>query len=199
MPILPILFLLVGAGVIAFGLGGFSLDSADNGTSDFGQTVGGFPDIDPQNQGGLWKTDFDDSFKRASEKNDVPFALIKAHAIRESALKPNAIRNELATSKRPPSASYGLMQILWWPNSNRFAGYGYNDDFIGDGSILYNTDVNADIAAHLIRENLQRFGTLRDAINAYNTGVGEGTRVAPGNYVNDVLSYYSKLVGKDVA
>jgi soluble lytic murein transglycosylase-like protein len=202
---MPIILILIAAGAFALYMEGDS--SATDMSSLFGgfnmqasapTSVGGYKDVDPSQQGGSWDTSFDGSFQRSGQKNGVPFALLKSHAIRESALNPNAIRNEPSTSTRPPSASYGLMQILWWKSSNRFASYGYSDDFIADGSVLYNSEVNTDIAAHLIKENLNRFGNLRDAINAYNTGVAESVRVAPGNYVDDVLNIYSTLVGSQI-
>lgn len=156
------------------------------------------PDIDPYEQGGKWTRLFDDAFREAKEKYGVPFALLKAHAIRESALKDRAIRNEPAKGSRPVSASYGLMQILWWPGSNRFARYGMPDDYVKDGSILFTPHVNVNIAAQLIADNFKTYKTLRDTINAYNTGVKESVRVAPGNYVDDVLKIYSTLINKTV-
>lgn len=152
--------------------------------------IGNLPDVDPARQSGVYKQDFDDAFDRATIKWGVPFALLKAHAVRESALDPNAYRLE-PTGK----ASYGLMQILWWPGSNRFAKWGYNDDYIRDGSPLYDPYVNCDIAAQLIKDNWNTFGNLRDIVNAYNTGVAESKREAPGDYVNDVLNAYSQLLG----
>lgn len=158
--------------------------------------VNSLGDVDPDEQGGNHKTTYDWAFSEASSQTGVPFALLKAHAVRESNLNPAAFRQEPARGSRPASASYGLMQILWWKNSNRFANWGYSDDRIGDGSVLYQSDVNCIIAGGLIKENLNRFKNLRDAINAYNTGVAESERAAPGNYVNDVLRYYNEIKGK---
>jgi soluble lytic murein transglycosylase-like protein len=157
--------------------------------------VGGLTllDVEPGDQGGVWKDTYDYAFEQARDSIGVPFALLKAHAIRESALKPGAYRQEPSGK-----ASYGLMQVLWWKNSNRFALFGYPDDSIGDGSLLYDPVANCLIAASIIKDNWQRLGNLRDTINAYNTGVKESVRVAPGNYVNDVLKNYSTLIGKKV-
>lgn len=153
----------------------------------------GLVDVTPDDQQGQWKLDYDKSLYRASESTDVPFAVLKAHAIRESALKAAAYRLE-PTGK----ASYGLMQILWWKNSGRFTKWGYSDDDIGDGSLLYDANVNCFLGAKIWRDNWDRMQNLRDTINAYNTGVVESKRVAPGNYVNDVLKYYSEIVGGNV-
>ena len=164
--------------------------------SDTGMGYGSLsslPDVLQNEQGGSWTRLYDDAFSKSGDKWGVPFALLKAHAIRESALDAKAYRLEPSGK-----ASYGLMQILWWPGSNRFSSYGYNDDLIRDGSPLYDPYPNTTIAAQLIRDNFNRFGNLRDTINAYNTGVAESVRIAPGNYVDDVLKYYSKLVNKTV-
>ena len=118
---------------------------------------------------------------------------MKAHAIRESSLKPGSF---LADRR---GGSYGLMQLSWGPGNERFSKYGYSASDIGDGQILYDNDVNTKIGAQLIRENLDRFKNLRDAINAYNTGVAYSARIAPANYTEDVLKYYSKIIGRTVS
>ncbi len=152
------------------------------------------PDVLPQDQGGKWKRDYDDALYQVSQEKKVPFALLKAHAIRESALKPAAYRQEPSGK-----ASFGLLQVLWWPGSDRFRAWGYSDDVIGDGTILYDPVANARISAEIMIDNWNRMHNLRDIVNAYNTGVKESVRVAPGNYVDNVLSYYSTLVGQTVS
>lgn len=163
-------------------------DTPSTFTNDFN-----LADVAPADQGGSFSTQYDDAMMQASFEKSVPFALIKAHAIRESSLRASAYRLE-PTGK----ASYGLMQILWWQNSNRFAQFGFPDDVVRDGSPLYDPGINTKIGAAIIADNLNRLGNLRDAINAYNTGVRESIREAPGNYVDDVLSYYETLVGRSV-
>ncbi len=155
-------------------------------------TSGGYPDVDPANQGGSYDETYDTFFYSNGQLYGVPFALMKAHAIRESSLKPGSF---LPDNR---GGSYGLMQLSWGPGNERFAAYGYDAATIGDGQLLYDNDVNTKIAAQLIRDNLKRFGNLRDAINAYNTGVAYSTRVAPVHYTEDVLKYYSELVGREV-
>ncbi len=121
----------------------------------------GLVDILPSEQGGSWDEQYDSFFESAAMATGIPFALIKAHGIRESALNPSALRNEPATNSRPPSASYGLMQVLWWQNSNRFASYGYTDDTIGDGSLLYGPGPNTIIGANIMLGNWKSYGNLR--------------------------------------
>ena len=152
----------------------------------------GLPDVEPDQQHGVYKRDYDDYFYRNGRLNGVPFALMKAHAIRESSLKPGAF---LADRR---GGSYGLMQLSWGPGNERFEIYGYSASRIGDGQLLYDNDVNTEIAAKLIADNLKRFGNLRDAINAYNTGVAYTTRVAPANYTEDVIKYYETIIGRKI-
>lgn len=151
------------------------------------------PDVLPQNQGGNYKRDYDQYFYEYSEMKGVPFALMKAHAIQESSINHRAFRQE-----PNGKASYGLMQVLWWKNSNRFKQWGYSDDMIGDGSLLYDPEVNIDIASEIILDNFRVHKNLRDAVNSYNTGRNEATRPAPHDYVNKVLKYYSNIVGRQI-
>lgn len=178
-----ILFGLLGAGGIFF-------MSTRTGSSDSGRLYN-LPDIAAAEQKGNYKTDYDFYFESIAAKTDVPFALMKAHAIRESSLKPNAKADE-----GKGRYSYGLMQVLWTPGEDRFAKWGYYADNMQNGQKLFDIYTNIHIAGLIIKENLERFdGNLRDAINAYNTGVKESVRVAPANYVNDVLKYYTEIVG----
>lgn len=156
------------------------------------------PDIDASLQSGSFDRTYDESFEKASNETGVPFALLKAHAIRESALKSDAYHYDDADN----GASYGLMQVEWnssGKNYNRLSQFGYSGDTIKDGSILYDPDISAYLGACIIRDNLNRFnGRIRDAVNAYNTGAAESVRQAPNNYVNDVISYYSQLTGASI-
>ncbi len=159
------------------------------------------PDIDSSLQGGSWDQTFDESFEKASGATGVPFALIKAHAIRESALKPDAYHYDNPTS----GASYGLLQTEWNYGSDRFAEYGFPDADIGSqGDRLYDPDTSAVIGANIIRKNLdwlqkgRGLSGLRDSINSYNTGTSEAKHAAPNHYVDDVLKYYAGLIGQEV-
>jgi hypothetical protein len=194
---ITLIVLAIGMGAVVFLNAKKSNASSSEKLSARGSfsNIMGLWDISPEEQHGVYKVVYDWAFSKASEETGVPFALLKAHAIRESALDAAAYRQEPSGK-----ASYGVMQILWWQNSGRFQKWGYSDDMIGDGSLLYQADINAIIASQIIKENFSRFnGNLRDTINAYNTGVAESVRKAPGNYVNDVLKYYSTLVGRDIS
>lgn len=184
-------------------LGGFLIVNNSNQTrrdTDLPQVVRAnpwsLPDVDPANQAGGFTTALDASIVKASGATGVPFALIKAHGIRESKLDPNAYHFDNNTV----GASYGFLQVEWIRGSNRFTKYGLDDSQLGfDGSFLYNPDQNAFLGASIIRDNLNWLrGNLRDTINAYNTGKKESDVEAPNNYVDDVLSYYSTIVGQEV-
>lgn len=174
---------------------GSSEDTKSNTASPAGfSSLNSLPDISPQDDSTNFDKEYDEYFLNASQSYGIPYALLKAHAIRESSLDHTAYRQE-----PNGKASYGLLQILWWSNSNRFKNYGYNDDTIGDGSLLYDPQVNSNISAQIMRENWNSTKNLRDMINMYNTGRKESVRVAPGNYVNDVLKYYGQICNQTIA
>lgn len=164
-----------------------------DGPRPFYSALQDLPDILPEDQGGNFKKDYDDVFFNVGSNYGVPFALLKAHAIKESSLSQSAFRQE-----PNGKASYGLMQVLWWQNSNRFNAYGFSDDMIRDGSLLYVPEVNVSIACEIILDNYSRLKNLRDAVNAYNTGVKESVRLAPYDYVDKVLGYYSTIIGRKI-
>lgn len=179
--------ILIGLGVILFGASGA-----------FAMSGGKLRDVSPDEQKGGFKKDFDQAFLRASKARGVPFALLKAHAIAESSLNPKAFRDESSgRSDRKGWASRGLMQVLWWPGSERWKKYGHPDSELGsDGSLMFDPDINTDIAAALIKDNLKACGdNLRDAVNMYNTGKTEAQFKAPNGYVDKVLGYYNKILG----
>lgn len=167
------------------------------------------PDVEPDKQGGNYKRDFDIYFEAAADEFGVPFALIKAHAFRESSLNPKAFRDENPSKRtdRIGWASRGLMQLLFQPYedpkanpkniSARFEKYGFSR--YSNPDELFNPSTNVRIAAQLIRDNLNACnGNVRDAVNMYNTGVKYSTRQAPHNYTENVLQTYSTLVGREI-
>lgn len=184
-------------GVLALGMIFFGSQALRNSNRLFG-----LPDTTPENQGGTFKRTYDHYFLKAADSTGVPFALLKAHAIVESSLNPNAYLDESGGRvDRPGWASRGLMQILWWPKSERWKKYGYPDSKLGaDGALMFDPTINTEIAAKLIRDNLNGCkGNVRDAINMYNTGKKESEFRAPHGYVDKVLGHYETLVKGNVA
>lgn len=183
---------------IALGLGIFFL-SKDLGSSETMKRLYDLEDVSPENQGGNFNTDYDLVFNHEAELTKVPFALLKAHAIQESSINPRAFKNENPSGRtdRIGWASRGLMQVLWWPGSQRWARFGYPDQVLNQGESLYKPEINIAIAARLIAENLKACnGNIRDTINMYNTGVKESKRVAPFSYVDKVMRNYNIILGK---
>lgn len=203
--------------LVMFALGGLALyessgvaetalnlvsNSSGDGPAIMRNNPWNIPDVDSANQSGTYSTTYDENFEDASGATGVPFALIKAHAIRESSLSATAYHFDNSTV----GASYGLMQVEWIAGSNRFSKYGFTDAQIGDGSLLYDPATNALIGASIIKDNLNwlmpggvfKAGavSLRDVINAYNTGTIESKIEAPANYVNDVIAYYTTLIAQ---
>lgn len=159
----------------------------------------GLADIEPENQSGSFKRDYDIYFETVSNETGVPFALLKAHAVMESSLNPNAFRDENPSKRtdRVGWASRGLMQVLFWPGSDRFEKFGYTSASLNGGEKLFDPYTGIKVAALLIKANLNACdGNLRDAVNMYNAGVKESVRAAPYDYVNKVIGYYNKILGK---
>ena len=198
---MPILFFIAVLGAIfAYeGLAGGVTQMGTNSQANFSNPWK-LPNCDSSTAQDSFSKDYDENFEKAEAQTGVPFALIKAHAVRESSLNPNAYHYDNSSS----GASYGLLQVEWnatGPNANRLIVYGsqFSADQMQNGSALYDPDTNCYLGACIMRDNLNRFkGNIRDAINAYNTGVAESVRAAPDNYVNDVLKYYSEIVGQSV-
>lgn len=187
--------LIIGAVVIGAGL--YTLKGSQTVATN--SRLFNLPDVEPSAQLGNYKKDFDIYFEAAADEFGVPFALLKAHAFRESSFREKAFRDENPSKRtdRIGWASRGLMQLLFWPKSTRFAKYGFGPERNPDD--LYSPGLNTRIAAQLIRDNLTACsGNVRDAVNMYNTGVKYSTRKAPENYTENVLQTYSTLIGKVV-
>lgn len=193
---MPILWIGV-AFIAAYFLNNKTAGPADAG----GGRLYDLPDVDPGSQSGNYKTDYDYAYTTAADDYGVPFALLKAHSLAESSQREKAFRDENPQGRadRKGWASRGLMQVLFWPGSTRFEKFGYTAKDLQDGEKLYDPLINVDVAAQLIRENLKSTGgSVRDAINMYNTGVKESVRQAPYDYVNKVLNYYETIIDRKV-
>lgn len=210
-------YLVLAAGGVLLLMKGFSGNGSVPGLGGTNPQVTtsnpwGLPDIDRANQGGGFDQTYDESYEKASGATGVPFALIKAHAIRESSQNPSATHADSDTE-----SSYGLLQVEWSTDSssslwNRLAKYG--SDFSGSAlsppvdfmSVLCDPDHSAYLGASIIADNLNWLDAggkkgiqgLRDTINAYNTGTTEAKHAAPNNYVNDVIGYYQQLIGENL-
>jgi len=139
-------------------------------------------------------------FKKWGEVYRVDWRLLKAHAIRESSLNPNAVN-------RADNSSYGLAQILCRPNAQGVCTNKRVDELAREGRLqgwppprggvqLLEPDYNVWIQAQLVARNIEDFGMPR-AVAVYNM---DSQRHAQRNgpfqnqaYVNKVLLYYEEL------
>lgn len=101
---------------------------------------------------GSFTNAFDAFFKAAAAGTGISWQLLKALAISESGLNPNAIS--------PPgfdgSRSYGLMQI----NTNSFPGYSIEE-------LLHNIPLNIALGLKDLLSKLNIYGNLKDALAHY--------------------------------
>jgi transglycosylase-like protein with SLT domain len=214
-----ILIALAAGGIFAMkAMGGGASDGSGTSTVNFAVDTNSqvtrsnpwnLPDIDSANQAGGFDTTYDQSYEKASGSTGVPFALIKAHAIRESSQNPTATHADTATN-----SSYGLLQVEWSTDTssslyNRLQKYGVIQ-FSGSAlspTVLEDPDTSAFLGASIIADNLNWLTPggknglqgLRDTINAYNTGTTEAKIEAPANYVNDVMNYYQQILGEQIS
>lgn len=180
---------------------GFFIMNQENKNSNVTNTgrLYNLKDVDPSQQKGTYKTDYDILFESVAEDSGVPFALLKAHALAESSLSAGAFTDEnpKKIASRNGWASRGLMQILFWPGSTRLEQFGFSSNDLDGGKELFNPLINIRVGAEIIKQNLKSSnGNLRDAINMYNTGKKESVVVAPYGYVDKVLKYYNTILGE---
>lgn len=128
---------------------------------------------------GGYKTDYDESFKTFGFLNNVDWRVLKAIAIQESNLNPNAVGD-----LNLPEQSYGLMQI----QADNAAFYGISKEE------LMIPEFNIQVGSALMGDLVKKYGDINAAIQAYNEGPGhydQGERVP--DYLNKVLTIYKKL------
>ncbi len=102
---------------------------------------------------------YDLIFAQEAERTGVPFTWLKAIAGAESDYIPDAYRAEPAIN----DASRGLMQLLY-----RTA---YGLGFRGQPDELFDPQLNVQLGADLVKENISRFGFDFDRVySAYNSG-----------------------------
>lgn len=139
------------------------------------------------------KNEIDALFLKYGTLYNVPPNLLKALAVVESALKPNAIRNN-----PPNDVSAGLMQVLCLPGANGVCTNKFNVDGWQGMTLqrLLDPETNIKIGAQIIAYNLRTYGYKR-GIAVYNSW---SARNSPADgpfpndaYVNKVLSLVNKL------
>ncbi len=118
---------------------------------------------------------YDDLIEAAAAKHDLAPALVKAVIHAESGFRPNAVSN---------AGAQGLMQLM--PGTS--ASLSVTDAF--------DPEANIEGGVRYLREQIDRFGDLNQALAAYNAGPAAVARyrgVPPfeetRNYINKVLTY----------
>lgn len=146
----------------------------------------------------------DDVLARVAARRGIDFALLKAHAIVESALKADAVR-----WNPPRDVSVGVLQVLCIPPDgatpdenyvcqNKFNVEGWPVSF----NQLKDAETCADIAAQIIAYNLRTFGYPRGiaVYNNWNARLANIEGPFPNqSYVNHVLRELDKLKGNENA
>lgn len=140
--------------------------------------------------------DFDALFQKYGNQYGVDALLLKAVAMQESRLDPNAER-----INPPRDVSVGLMQILCLPDAEGKCANRFNVD--GWQGMTFNAlkdaDTNVRIGAQILAWNLRQFGYPR-GIAVYNSWSARNDPLAGPfqnqSYVNAVLSNYRALAQK---
>lgn len=137
---------------------------------------------------------YDDVIATAAAHHGVAVVLIKAVIGQESAFDPNAYRAEPQLN----DASRGLMQLL--------LGTAHGLGYTGDAQGLYDPTTNVELGAKLLKQNLDRGGSVDSALSAYNGGfrpqLGYGAPLANGQFrnqayvdgVREKIRYFAGLV-----
>lgn len=138
-------------------------------------------------------TSLDGLFEKWGKTYSVDPLLIKAHAVVESSMDPNAVNRS--------DPSYGLMQILCRNKDGGACTNNFNIDGWKGMTVqqLLNPDVNIRMAAQIIKFNL-RYGLPR-AIAVYNSWDQRVAQISGPfknqAYVDAVRTAYRNLGGKD--
>ncbi len=119
-------------------------------------------------------------------KYDIPRAYwpyVYALVHQESGWDPNSFRAEPRVQwGNAGDASYGLFQLL----QSTASGLGFK----GENLDLYEVETNCKYGAMLIRRLLDRFGNLKDALSAYNSGkpLASAPASTVTNYVPSIVA-----------
>ncbi|RKO64374.1 hypothetical protein CKA54_05665 [Campylobacter sp. P255] len=122
---------------------------------------------------------YDQDFKSAARKYNIPMALLKAIALTENA----AYRNNIIGKNKNKTQDYGLMQI----NSIHLKRYGIDEKEIVKSS------TNIDTAARLLHEIIQKYGFNWNSIGRYHSANDKYKNI----WLNKVMKNLIAIVLKD--
>ncbi len=126
--------------------------------------------------------------KAAAERHNVPWELLAAIVAVESGGNPEAVSI---------AGAIGLAQVMPQYHSQRAAKYGGN---------LADPQTNLMVAAEILAENYQRYGSWDKAVAAYFgaidargniTGAKDAYGTSGPQYVSQVLAYWNQLKGRN--
>jgi soluble lytic murein transglycosylase-like protein len=137
----------------------------------------------------------DSLFKKYGAKYGVDWQLLKAIAMAESSLQPDAVRNN-----PPHDVSVGVMQILCLPGPSGYCSNRFNvDGWQGmTADKLLDPETNIAIGAQILAWNLRTYGNPRGiaVYNSYSARHAGPTGPFPNDsYVAKVLRNLAKLKG----
>ena len=140
------------------------------------------------------KQDLDSLFVKHGAVTGVPWQLLKAVAMRESSLNPDAINEEY--DGPGGVASRGIMQVLCPQKLNVPGWKGREPE--GGCNVLFDPDKGIHFGAHILKWNLETFGFPR-GVSVYNN---YSMRKAPlhgpfsnQGYVDAILRYFIQYGG----
>lgn len=144
------------------------------------------------------KTNLDALFQKYAGQTGVPWQLLKAIAMAESSLNPDAINEE--GDGVGGRASRGLMQILAPQrlNVNGWTG----DGPTGGVESLFDPDVNIHIGSQIIRWNMETYGFYRGIAIYNNWSQRHQSAAGPFSnqyYVDRIVGYFKAYGGDESA
>lgn len=129
-------------------------------------------------------------FKQAGAHYNVNPDLLKAIAIVESSLNPDAINENTNQNGHVISRDYGLMQI----NSNWFSRL--SKFHINESNLLTDPCLNVLVGAWVLSSNFSSHGYNWNSIGAYNAGFSQSKQVARNTYIDKVKFRMSQMKNK---
>lgn len=128
-------------------------------------------------------------FEEAGERYNVSPNLLKAIAIVESDLNPDAYNENINAAGQVVSRDFGLMQInsSWFPRLHEF---NVNE------SNIYEPCLNVALGAWVLASNFATHGYNWNSVGAYNAGFSMQSKTARTQYILRVQSVYFRQGSK---
>ncbi|GLO64171.1 lytic transglycosylase [Vibrio sp. MACH09] len=125
-------------------------------------------------------------FEEAGQRYNVDPLLLKAIAMQESFLNPNAININKNKKGEIVSRDYGLMQI----NSTWFDDL---SDFNVNESTVMAPCFNVNLGAWVLSSNFSTHGFNWNSVGAYNAGFKKSKQIYRDDYISKIKKHYQEL------